>query len=576
MNKKLADIFGNMAALYQLLDGENRFRTRAYQNASRILDNMSEDVGEHLNQQELEDMHGIGESIAEKIIEFAQTGKIAKYEELKKQVPTGFIELLDVEGIGPKTLSRLHDDLNVNNREELIEALESGEVAKLKGFGKKSVRKMLVALRQHEQASGRILLADALEIAEEIVKQMRDCTSFNKIEIAGSIRRRKSTIGDIDILVEAPKKNWEAIVNCFVGMDMVEKVHQQGKTKASVQVEFEHRDADLRLFTPGQWGAALLYFTGSKAHNIHLRKIAKDKGWKINEYGLFRQSDNKKLAGKTETSIYEKLGLVWVPPEMREENGEIERAQKGKLPDLIKFTDIRGDLHMHSNWSDGMSEIAELAKYVLEHFDYEYIVVSDHSKSSRVAGGLDEDEFREQFEEIQRVNDKLGKHFVKRGVEVDILPDGSLDFDDDFLAEFDWVTASIHAHFNQDNTERLLAACENRCVNCIGHATGRLIGKREGYPVDLEKLLVKAKETGTALEINAQPARMDLEESWIRSAVEQGVMLVITTDSHQLGNFDFMKLGVGHARRGWCTPDSVLNTKSWREIKKIVQAKREK
>ena len=576
LNKNLANIFANMAALYQLLNGENRFRTRAYQNASRVLDNMSEDVGEHLNQQELENMHGIGESIAEKIIEYAETGKIAQYEALKDQVPTGFIELLDVEGIGPKTLNQLHRELNVTDREELIAALESGEAAKLKGFGKKSVQKMLEALRRHERASGRILLADALEIAEEIVEQMRDCADFNKIEIAGSLRRRKTTIGDIDILVEAPKQNWQAIVECFVGMNIVEKVHQQGKTKASVQVEFEHRDADLRLFTPGQWGAALLYFTGSKAHNIHLRKIAKDKGWKINEYGLFRQSDNKKLAGKTEASIYEKLGLAWVPPELREENGEIELAKQGKLPDLIEWKNIRGDLHMHSDWSDGLPEIAELAEFISENFDYEYIVVSDHSKSSRVANGLDEKDFREQFEEIQKVNDDLGKDFVKRGVEVDILPDGSLDFEDHFLAEFDWVTASIHARFDQDNTERLLKACENRYVNCIGHPTGRLIGKREGYPVDLEKLLTKAKETGTALEVNAQPARMDLEGSWIRAAVGQKVMLVITTDSHQLGNFDLMKLGVGHARRGWCTRDAVLNTKSWREIKKFVQAKREK
>ncbi len=572
-NHELSRIFEEMAAIYQLLDGSNRFRVRAYENASRVVDGLPEDV-KNYSEKELEAVKGIGESIAGKIREYLTEGHIAKYEELRQQVPPDFIELLKVEGIGPRTLQTLHEKLGVESKEQLVKALESGEVAKLKGFGQKTVDNLRTALERHERASGRILLSEALEIAEHIRQALAPCLGDNQLEIAGSIRRRRETIGDVDVLVAAPAADRAGIVDCFVKMDGVEKIIAKGKTKASVGIKFSHRDVDLRIVDLKQWGAALLYFTGSRSHNLQLRRMARERDWKINEYGLYRKRDNKKLAGQTEASIYKKLGLEYIPPEMREANGEIELAAAGKIPQLVRAGDIRGDLQMHSDWSDGTPSIEELARYVAGHFDYEYIALTDHSPSARVAGGLDAKDFRKQFKAIDEVNKKLGRPFVRRGVEVDILPDGSLDLEDELLAEFEWVVASIHSRFRDDNTDRLLRAMDNPFVNAIGHPTGRLIGQREAYPLDMEKVIEQAAATGTALEINAQPSRMDLDDNYTRAARAAGVMLVISTDSHNLGGFAAMELGVAVARRGWCTRTHVLNTRPWKDVERFVRDKR--
>ncbi len=572
-NRELAKIFSDMAAIYELQGNGDEYRARAYENAARAIDNLPEDVSEIMEEEEkLEDIRNIGESIADKVREYIKTGKIEKYEELKKTIPEDFVDLLEIEGVGPETLKTLQKELNIKTKEDLVEALESGEVEEIKGFGEKTVQNILDGIAQRESAGDRILLADAVEIAGEIVENLKEACDLDEIEVVGSIRRRRTTIGDIDILVTAKESEREKIMDHFTDMDIVKKVVAKGKKKSTVHTKAEDRDVDLRIFEEGEFGAAMLYFTGSKAHNVHLRKMAQEKDWKINEYGLF--SGDKKLAGKTEESIYSRLGLPWIPPEMRGDNGEIEAAEKDELPDLVSFDDIHGDLHMHSTWSDGNNSIEELVEFVRENFDYDYIVITDHSKSQTQAGGLDEDELGEQYEEIEKLNDKIGSDFIKKGVEVDILPDGSLDLSDDFLKECDWVVASVHRRMNQDNTDRILSAMDNPYVNAIGHPFGRLIGKRQGYSLDFEKILDKASETGTALEINAQPARMDLEVRRVRAAIDAGVMLVLGTDTHNLGSFINMRFGVGHARRGWATADDILNTRKWKEVQKFVEQKR--
>jgi DNA polymerase (family 10) len=574
-NKELAEIFGRMAAIYELKEDGNEFRVRAYENAARVLDTMVNDVRDMLGRNEtLEDIHGIGESIADKIREYVASGKIQKYEQLRKDVPEDFFELLKVEGIGPKTLLRLRNELKIKTRKELIEALESGAVEHLKGFGPRLVENLLEGIARRAETADRILLAEAREIAEEVKLQLLNCCQVDQLEVAGSIRRHRPTIGDIDLLVTAPPSSWPKIMDCFTEMELVKKVINKGTKKASVQIGPSSRDVDLRLFEANEFGAAMLYFTGSKAHNVQLRKMARDKNWKINEYGLY--SKEKKLAGKTEASIYKKLGLHWIPPELREDKGELEWATKRKVPELIQFEAIRGDLHLHSTWSDGNNTIREIAAYLLNNFAYEYFVVTDHSRSQVQAGGLDETELRRQAREIDQLNKELGRDFIKCGVEVDILADGKLDLPDSFLQTLDWVVASIHSRFKQDNTERLLQAMENPYVHVIGHPNGRLLKQREPYKLDMEKVLEQAAVTGTALEINVSPQRMDLDEQWIRAAQEKGVTLVLVTDSHSLGDLRNMRVGAGFARRGWCRPETILNTGDWKSVKAFAEKKRER
>lgn len=397
---------------------------------------------------------------------------------------------------------------------------------------------------------------------------------MEKFEFAGSLRRKKSTIGDIDILATAQSGKEKTVLENIVSISGVKKVLARGETKVSVLLEPYDIQVDFRLVKKDQWGAALLYFTGSKDHNIHLRTIAKDKNWKINEYGIFSNKSDKKIAGKTEEDMYSKIGLDWIPPEMRENEGEIELAANGKLPKLVDVKDIRGDFHVHSDWSDGIPKIEELANYARKNYSYDYLVITDHSKSARIAGGLTESELRDQRKQIDEINRKMGSDFIKSGIEVDIMEDGSLDFSDDVLAKLDWVTASIHSLFNRDNTDRILKACENPFVCAISHPTGRLIGTRKEYPVDLKRVIQKAIETGTALEINAQPQRMDLDEHWARLAQQEGAMLVIGTDSHDLMSFDYMNDGVSVARRGWCEKKHILNTGTWKKVMNFVRKKR--
>lgn len=567
-NRELAELFHRMAACYRYRGPKDRFRAIAYEAASKNIQGMKDDIGSYATDvKTLDKLAGIGESIAEKIIEYVSTGKVHSYEKLVKEIPVGLLELMDVTGCGPSTVKILHRKLGITNKEELARAIGEGRLKGLRGFGERKIENLLRGLKLYKEGQQRMLLPDALLMGNLAIDAIRKVKGVARAELAGSLRRWKETIGDIDIVVCAKRKDWKQIMDEILEWEMVGRVLARGETRISFLLQRNHVQVDVRLVHEDEFGAALLYFTGSKEHNLKLRAWAKSKGWKLNEYGVFDVATGRKLAGSTEEEIYELFGLQYIPPELREQRGEIEAARRHELPTLIEPGDMRGDLQMHSKWSDGVEDIESIAAHVMKNFPgYEYIVLTDHSPSQRIAGGLKPEEFRRQFEEIDRVNKKLGRPFVKKGVEVDILANGELDLPSELLKEFEWVTAAIHSGFTKDNTDRLMKACEHPSVNCIAHPSGRLIGKREGYPVDWRRLFGKLKSTGTAIEINAQPDRLDLRDQLVNEAINHGVAICISTDAHSLGHFSYMELGVAVARRGWCTAGNVLNTRSWKRL----------
>lgn len=573
VNKELGKIFSDMSHIYQYKNGKQRFRAIAYEKASRIINDLQDDITTYTKKGQLEEIPGVGSSIAEKINEYIKTGKIRKFESLKKTVPIDMLGLMNIAGFGPQSLKRIHQRLKINNRDEVIKALQDGRISEIKGFGKKKVDNMLRSLKLHKTVEERMLLWHAMEAGNKVLDEFKKMKEVQQAELAGSLRRKKETIGDIDILVACDEKSRKKIITNFVSLPLIKEVLAKGDTKASVIINEFNKQVDVRIINPDEWGSALLYFTGSKEHNVQLRTIARDKGYKISEYGLFDIKTGKRIAGATEEEIYNKLGFESIPPEMREQKGELDLAAKNKIPSLVTLTDIKGDMQMHSTWSDGTMDIEDLARFVSGHYPYEYIVLTDHSKSEIVAGGMNEEQFIDQVKEIRRVNTKLKKDFIKTGTEVDIKADGSLDLKDELLEQLDWVCASIHSGFTHDNTERIIAACENKFVNCIGHPSGRLIGQREAYPVNWEKVFRVAKQTNTAFEINCQADRMDLNDELAKMARESGVKLTISSDSHQQSQFAFMQLGVFIARRAWCTKNDILNTASWGEIKKFAERK---
>lgn len=573
INKNLSTIFKDISSIYQYIGGEERFRSLAYKKAAKVMDALTNDVTEYVKNKTLKELPGIGESISGKIEEFVKTGKIKKYEQLKRSVPHELIEMMEITGFGSRSLKRIHEGLKISTKEELIRALQNGKLLKLKGFGRKKIESMLRGLKLHKTVEERMLLWDALETGNQLIAWMKNCPEVKQIELAGSLRRKKETVGDIDLLISSKEKDRNKIIARFTSMEISKEVLVKGETKASIILKDTGRQADLRIVNEDEWGAALQYFTGSKEHNVHLRTIAKDKGLKISEHGLFHLKSNRQMAGRTEEEVYHQLGYQYIPPEMREDNGEIELAVKNKIPELVSLHDIKGDLQMHSVWSDGLHSIEDIVKYVRKNFPYEYIAITDHSKSSRVAHGMNEDQILRQIKAIEGINKKLGEDFVKAGIEVDILPDGSLDISDEILSQLEWVTASIHSGFNHDNTDRIICACENPYVHCIGHPCGRLIGSREPYKIELEKIIEAAKETNTFLEINAQPERMDLKDEHAMQARIKGTGLVISTDSHTLDNFNFMKLGVDIAKRAWCTKDDIVNALSWNQLSGLKNKK---
>ncbi|BAT72096.1 DNA polymerase, family X [Thermosulfidibacter takaii ABI70S6] len=564
-NKELARILNRIADFLEL-KGELVYKINAYRRAARAIESISEDIEEIYKRGELYEIPGVGERIAKKIEEFIKTGTISKYEELRKEFPEELAQLLDVPYLGPKTLKLAYEKLGVKSLEDLKRVLEDGSLARLPGMGPKKVENIKKGLELYLKGSDRMLLGEALELAEYVIGQLKDYC--DRISYAGSLRRMKETIGDIDILAVGNKRE---IMDRFVSIDKVTEVIAKGETKSSVLIGT--RQVDLRVVEEDQWGAALQYFTGSKEHNVHLREIAKEKGLKINEYGVFKVASGVKIAGKTEEEVYAVLGLPYIPPELREDRGEIEAALEGRLPEIVPYEGIKGDFHVHSNWSDGGFSIEEIAR-AAKSVGLKFVAITDHSKSVKIAHGLDEERLLKQIEEIDRLNKQLKGFKILKGIEVDILPDGSLDLSDEVLSKLDWVVASVHSRFNEDATERILSAMRNPYVTCIGHPSGRMLFQREGYPVDWERVFEEAARTGTCLEINAHQDRLDLTDVLARKAKEFGVKFAIGTDSHHIGQFWMLRLGVGVARRGWLTVDDVLNYWDLRKIRAFINKKR--
>ncbi len=572
-NKELAQIFEKMADMLEFL-GDNPYRINTYRRVAEVLSELGEDVEVLVKTGKIHQIHGIGQSSVEKILEYLRTGKISAYEELRQKVPEDLLELLEVPGIGVKTLRLAYDRLKVKSKEDFIRAVKNGQFAFLPGMGEKKIQNILRGLELWEKSKERMTLLQAYELGQSLLKHFEVVKDlYESIELAGSLRRRKETVGDIDLLVSARRENWARLHQHFVSYEGIKEALLHGETKSSVVLQ-EGRQVDFRTVEPHQWGSALQYFTGSKEHNVRIRDIAKAKGLKISEYGVFRADTEEWIGGGTEEEVYNLIGMQWIPPELRENTGEIELALEGRLPRLIDIKDIRGDFHMHSNWSDGLHSLEEMAE-ACYRLGYQYMVIGDHSQSSRVANGLDPARYREQFKLIERLNQYYNPRgfYILRGCEVDILPDGSLDLPDDLLEEFDFVVASIHSRFNQDNTYRVLKAMENPYVNLIGHPTGKAYGTREGYPLDMEKVIKTAKETGTALELNTH--RADLSPENIRRCMQEGVFIAIVTDAHSVKHLPYIHLGVGLARRGWALPELVLNTKDLQGVKDFVRRKRE-
>jgi len=569
-NRELADIFEKMADILEF-KGENPFKVNAYRKVARVLKDLSEDVAEIAKEGKLEGIPGVGSGIAKKIKEYLETGRIAKYEEVKEGVPAELIEMMKIPGMGPKTVALVYKKLGISTISALEEAVKEGRLRELFGMGPKKEENILRGIRLLRESKGRKILGQALPLVEEIISLLKERSkTLNKIEPAGSLRRMRETVGDLDILATGtdPKE----IIDTFVSLPPVVEVLASGTTKGSVIVS-SGMQIDLRVVPEDSYGAALQYFTGSKAHNIHLRNIAKDRGLKINEYGVFRGEE--KIAGKEEEEVYAALSLPFIPPELREDRGEIEAAYEGKLPQVVGYDEMRGDFHVHSKWSDGSASIKEIAEKAKE-LGYEYLVIADHSQSMKFAGGLTPEMLINEIEEIRRVNEEVSGITLLAGAEVDIRMDGTLDFPDEVLTKLDVVIAAVHSGFKQSReemTRRIIRALRHPEVDILAHPTGRIIGEREPYAVDIEEVIAEAARLGKILEINAYYQRLDLNDVYSRRAKELGVKLAIGTDAHHLDQLSFIRFGVAVARRGWLEREDVLNTHSLSEVKRILSRK---
>ncbi|MCE5311877.1 MAG: DNA polymerase/3'-5' exonuclease PolX [Nitrospiraceae bacterium] len=567
-NSEIAEIFNRIADRLEI-KGDNPFRIRAYRKAALNIETIPKSIY-HLTDEELKKIPGIGHDLAEKISEYLKTGKIKTDEELKQELPDSLLSLLAVPGLGPKTAKLLHDSLHIKSLHELKEMALKNKLAGLPGIKEKTQENIIRGLEILEKVSERMSIGKALPIAEDITAALKEKFPSALFEIAGSLRRWKETVGDIDIL--AVNDNPEEIMDYFASLPFFKQILSHGPAKSSA-VANEGIQVDIRVVSKGSYGAALLYFTGSKAHNVRLREMAVRMGIKVNEYGVFRENDDHLLAGSTEADAYKALGMQWVPPEIREDSGEIEAALGNTLPDLVKIEDIKGDLHVHSKWSDGSHSIEELADKAKE-LGYEYIAITDHTKSLGVAHGLSADQIIERDKKIDALNSKLVNLKLLKGAEVDIKSNGELDLPDEILSGLDFVIASIHSGFKQPReqlTSRLISAMQNPFVHAVGHLTGRLLGERNSYELDIEAIISTAKKTSTLLEINSYPLRLDIDDITARRASESGVRVVINTDAHILSNFDFMKYGVGIARRAWLTKKDVLNTLSLKKLKHVLR-----
>ncbi len=563
-NKEIAQIFNEIADLYEMKDVD--FKPRAYRKAAQNIESHGKDIEELHEKGELQDIPGVGESTAEEIKEFLETGKVKRLEKLKKDFPVDLRSLSGVETIGPKKIKVLYQELGVKNLDDLEEKAKEGKIRKLEGFGKKTEENILENISFARKKGNRFLLGYVEPEAKEIIKILKE--HIDDIELAGSLRRKKETIGDVDILVVS--KNPKEIMNAFTEMDKVDKVISKGKTKSTVRL-YGGIQVDLRVVEKKSFGSALQYFTGSKDHNVAVRKIAQKKGYKLNEYGLFK-NDNRK-AGKTEKKVYEALGLKWIPPELRENKGEVDAAKNNKLPDLVKYDDVKGDLQMHSKWSDGNNTIEEMVEEG-KNLGHKYIAFTDHVGSLKVAGGMNKKEWEKQGKKIKKIRKKYDDIHIFHGLEANIKKNGEFDVKDSFLKEADVVLASIHSSFRmskKDMTKRVIKAIENKHTNILSHPTGRKIQKKEPINLDLEKVIDKAKENNVAIEINAYPERLDLNDVNVRIAVKNNCKLSIGTDSHRKDHLRYYKLGIAVARRGWAEKKDIINTYSLKKLKKFLE-----
>jgi DNA polymerase (family 10) len=560
-NNEVADLLDNLGELVEA-NGEDRFKVIAYHRAATSIRNMDDDVEKLWGEGKLEDIQYVGAGIAKKIDEYLRTGKLQILERMREKTPPGVPMLMKVQGIGPRTAYRLSHDHGITGVEELKEALSSGRLDS--EFGPTVRESFRLGIERLQSFEKRMLLPDAEGHFQKLASYFEALGIA--VGMAGSLRRGKSTVGDLDLL-STDARAAKALRGCPGAAQVLES----GPKRTSVKLE-DGVQVDLRRFSGEEYGAAMVYFTGSKDHDIALRNLAIEKGWKLNEYGLFDRA-GKRLAGRTEREIYQTLGLDYIPPELRENTGELEAAANGKLPDLVEFDDVRGDLQMHSTWSDGAATLEEMGRSAKEK-GYEYIAITDHSASVRVANGLSEERFRKQWKEIEKLNDELSPFRILRGVEVEIRSDGSLDFEREFLDEFDLVGASLHQSFRQDSaklTERAVRALSHPSVDFLCHPTNRLIGRREGNPIDLRRVISAAKDNGKMLEVDGQPQRLDLDEVWARRAMEEGVPVVVDSDAHSVGELDNMGYGVTVARRAWLGAKDVVNTKSLETLLRLTK-----
>ena len=570
-NREIAGILYQMAELLEL-HAENRFKIIAYSRAARAIESLTEDIEQVCRDGRLEGIPGVGKAIAEKIKEYLRTGRIQSHQDLLADTPQGLAELLQISGLGPKTVFMLHEKLNITNLDELEKAAREHRIRRLPRMGVVREKNILKSIERYRKRSNRILYSTAESIVDEILTYLGGIEGLEHATAAGSYRRRKETVGDIDILATAARP--EEIVAAFVKMPLVEEVLAKGPTKASVIMN-DTIQVDLRIVEHRSYGTVLQYFTGSKEHNVSMRQLALDRGYSLSEYSLTRLANGQDLFFDQEEEVYQALGLQYIPPELREDRGEIEAALGGRLPRLVEAKDIRGDLHVHSIWSDGRASIIELAQ-AARSLGYEYIALSDHSPSVGIAGGIGREKMEEKIEAVAEANDSLEGITVLMGAEVDIKADGSLDYPDDLLERMDVVVASVHMAQQQKErtiTGRLISAIENENVDIIGHPTGRIINQREPSDMDFHAVLEAAARAGTALEINAHPSRLDLNDVNARAAKEMGVQMSINSDAHDAGQLLNMKYGINVARRAWLEKKDLINAMDLKDLIQFLKKK---
>jgi len=581
-NAEIARMFDTMADIMEI-QGENPFRVNSYRKVARIIGDMAEDIEAVARQQGLTSLPGIGDSSAQKIEQYLKSGRMDAYDKLVKGFPTGALELLRIPEVGPKTVARLMKEKSITSLDQLEKAIERGELDGMAGMGPKTVENMRKGVALVRASQARTLLGSALPVARAVVAALREKVKLRAAEPAGSLRRMRETVGDIDILVTVERARGRPaesedeipggrqVVEAFTSLEDVAEVLASGATRGSIRTR-SGLQVDLRVVRPESFGAALQYFTGSKAHNIKVRGLAQDRGLKINEYGVFK--GKRRVAGETEEEVYAALDLPWIAPELREDRGEVEAALAGTLPELVTLDDIRGELHAHCSFSDGALTVMEMAEAARKR-RYSYLALTDHSKNLGVAGGLDEEDLARRNQEIDRANKELRGFTILKGTEVDILRDGSLDYDEEVLASLDWVVAAVHDHFNmseKEMTERILRAVRSPHVHAIGHLTGRLLGRREAYPVNIAAVIEACAQTGTCLELNTHPERLDVQDTVCREAKQAGVKVALGTDAHHSAHYDFMLYGVGTARRGWLEKQDVLNCMPARTLLKFLRS----